>query len=206
MIYELRTYALRAGTAPDALQRWDDAYRARGERGPLVGFFRTEIGPLNELVAISQYVDVAERARAEEAATATAGWAPDLSDSVLNERVEIVAPFPFAPQWTPGAHGPIYELRQYTFRAGTLPQIMEAWRVALPERLKFSTPSLIGSIEIGASANSFIHLWPYTSLESRNELRAASFATPAWPPAGGRDHYLAQSTKILLPASFSPAQ
>jgi hypothetical protein len=205
MIYEVCTYTLRPGTTPEVLQRWGDAYAARERHSRLAGFFRTEIGPLNELIAIWPYADLAERARIREAAAA-AEWPPDLSAFVLNERLEIVTPFPFAPEWTPGPHGPIYELRQYTFRPGTLAATMEAWRAALPVRLKFSTPAVIGSVDIGPFANSFIHLWPYPSLAKRDELRAAAAATPEWPPAGGRDRYLTQSNKILVPAPFSPAQ
>jgi hypothetical protein len=109
------------------------------------------------------------------------------------------------PQWQPGKLGPIYELRQYTFRGGTLPEVMKGWEAALPERMTFSKPVLIGNVEFGPTANSFIHMWSYESLEHRNEVRAKAAATGHWPPAGG-EHYLSQTNKLLLPASFSPSQ
>ena len=62
-----------------------------------------------------------------------------------------------------------------------------------------------GSIEFGPTANSFIHMWPYPSVEARNEVRTKAAAAGGWPPAGG-EHYLTQQNKLLLPASYSPAQ
>jgi hypothetical protein len=206
MIYEVRTYTLRPGTVPDVERLWGEAYRTRQRHSRIAGFFRTEIGPLNEVVQIWPYADLAERAQVREVAVRDPEWPPDLSEFLLNQRVEIVTPFPFAPEWVPGNDGPFYELRQYTFRSNTLPAIMEAWKAALPARAEPSRPGLIGSVEIGPTANSFMHLWPYPSLDKRNEIRAAAVATGKWPVPGGRDRYLTQTNKILMPAPFSPAQ
>ena len=206
MIYEVRTYTLRPGTVPEVEQRWGEAYKTRERHSRIAGFFRTEIGPLNEIVQIWPYADLAERARVREAAVRDPEWPPDLADFVLNQRVEIVTPFPFAPELVPGNHGPFYELRQYTFRTGALPGIMEGWKAALPGRLALSNAGIIGSVDIGPSANSFMHMWPYPTLDRRSEVRAAAVATGAWPVPGGRERYLTQANKILVPASFSPAQ
>jgi hypothetical protein len=206
MIYEIRTYTLRPGTVAEVEQRWAEAYPAREQYSRLAGFFRTEIGPLNEVIHIWPYADLAERARIRAEAARDPAWPPKTAEFIVNQKVEILAPFPFAPQWTPGADGPVYEMRQYTFRAGTLPDIMASWEAALPARLEFSSPVLLGNLEFGPSANSFIHMWAYGSLEERNTVRRQATATGKWPPAGGRDRYLTQSNKILLPAPFSPAQ
>lgn len=206
MIYEIRTYTLRPGSMPEVERLWGEAYRQRERHSKIAGWFRTEVGPLNELVQFWPYESLEERARVRAAAAQEEGWPPDLSDFLLNQRVEVLTPFPFAPAWEPGPHGPYYEMRQYTFRAGTLPAIMQAWEAALPGRLAFSRPALIGSIEFGPSANSFVHLWPYPSLDRRNQARAEAAATGTWPPAGGRDRYITQQNKILVPAPFSPAQ
>jgi hypothetical protein len=206
MIYEVRTYTLRTGSTAEVEKRWGAAYPARSKYSEIAGFFHSEFGPLNEVVHIWPYPDLAERARARAEAARDPAWPPDIGEFILNQKVEIVIPFPFAPEWKPGKAGPIYELRQYTFRAGTLPKIMESWKASLPERMKFSAPVLLGSVEFGPSANSFIHIWAYESMEQRTEVRAKAAAAGSWPPAGGRDHYLTQSNKLLLPATFSPAQ
>jgi hypothetical protein len=206
MIYEIRTYTLKTGSTSEFEKRWGEAYPTRKKYSPISGFFHTDFGPLNEVIHIWPYADLAERTRLRAEAAKESGWPPNVGEFILNQRVEILVPFSFAPEWTPGRQGPIYELRQYTFRGGTLPGIMKSWESSLPERLKFSAPVLLGSVEFGPSANSFIHMWAYASMEQRTEVRSKAAATGKWPPAGGREHYLLQSNKLLLPASFSPAQ
>jgi NIPSNAP protein len=206
MIYEIRTYTLHPRTTEDFEKRWGAAYPVRAKHSPIAGFFHTEFGPLNEVIHIWPYADLNERNRLRAEANKEEGWPPDVSEFIVNQKVEVLTPFGFAPEWTPGADGPYYELRQYTFRPGSLPQIMQNWRESLPERMKFSSPCLLGAVEMGPTANSFIHLWAYKSLEQRDQVRAGASATGVWPPAGGREYYTAQQNKLLLPASFSPAQ
>ncbi len=100
----------------------------------------------------------------------------------------------------------MYELRQYTFRSGTLPDISKNWADSVPDRVKLSPLVLLGSVEFGPSASSFIHIWPYTSMAERNEVRRKASEARSWPPAGGCEHYLTQTNKLLLPSLFSPAQ
>ncbi|HLF77123.1 MAG TPA: NIPSNAP family protein [Dehalococcoidia bacterium] len=206
MIYEIRTYTIQAGTTADFEKLWGEAYPIRQKYSPIVGFFHTEFGPLNEVIHIWPYESLEQRARLRAEAEKEQGWPPASGKFIVNQRVEIVQPFPFAPEWKPGKDGPIYELRQYTFRAGTLPNIMKSWQDSLQERMKYSSPVLLGSVEFGPHANSFIHIWPYQSMEHRTEVRAKAAASGHWPPAGGRDYYLFQSNKLMLPASYSPAQ
>jgi len=205
MIYEIRTYTLKPRATAQFEKLWGAAYPAREKYSPIVGFFHTDFGPLNEVIHIWPYESFDARNRARSESAKDPGWPPNVSNLILNQKVEIVTPFPFVPEWQPGPDGPIYELRQYVFQPGALPTIMENWKASLPERMKASKPALIGSVEFGPSANSFIHIWPYASLEQRNEVRAKAAASGRWPPAGG-ENYLLQSNKLLLPAAYSPAQ
>ncbi len=206
MIYEIRTYTLRPRSTTEVEKRFAEAYSAREKYSRLAGFFHTDFGPLNEVVMIWPYEDLGERARIRQEASMEPGWPPALGEFVINQKVEIVVPFEFVPGWRPGADGPFYELRQYSFKPGSLGAIKKNWEASLPDRMKFSTPALIGSVEIGPTANSFVHLWPYKTLAERDRARAEASASGKWPPAGGADFYLAQSNKLLLPASVSPAQ
>jgi hypothetical protein len=206
MIYEIRTYKLQPRATEEVEKRWGAAYPARAKYSPIAGFFHTEFGPLNEVISIWPYADLNERTRLRAEANKEPGWPPEIAEFIINQKVEIVVPFEFAPAWTPGNDGPYYELRQYTFRPGTLGNIMKNWEAALPERMKFSSPSLLGSVEMGPTANSFIHLWAYKTMEERDRARSASAASGAWPPAGGREYYTSQENKLLMPARFSPAQ
>ena len=109
-------------------------------------------------------------------------------------RSEIVAPFSFIPEARPGKVGPIFELRYYTLKPGTL-----------PERMKLSPVVLAGGVEFGR-ANGFVHIWAYSSLDQRAQVRAEAVKKGVWPPPGGGDRLLTQENKILLPAAFSPLQ
>lgn len=206
MIYEIRTYTLKAGTTAQFEKRWGECYPVREKYSPIIGFFHTDFGPLNEVIHIWPYQDLEERARIRAEANKEPLWPPDCADLITNQKVEVVTPFPFSPAWKPGKLGPIYELRQYVFRGGGLPDIVQGWKDHLPDRLPISSPCLLGSVEFGPSANSFIHIWPYESFEARTKARADAAASGRWPPVQGREHYLTQSNKLLLPASFSPAQ
>ena len=65
--------------------------------------------------------------------------------------------------------------------------------------------ALAGHAEHG-EVNSYLHIWPYESLNHRAEIREKARAAGAWPPPGGGDMLLTQANKIMLPASFSPLQ
>ncbi len=206
MFYEIRTYTLRIGSLAEVEKRYGEAYESRRKYSQLAGFFHSEVGPLNQIIHIWPYEDMAERARVRAEAAKDPNWPPKIQEFVVNQRVEIVMPFPGSPAWKPGKLGPVYELRQYTFRSGTLPQIIKNWNERLPERLKLSPLALLGSVEFGPTVNSFIHLWAYPSMEERNAIREKATQAGIWPPTGGRDHYLAMENKFLLPSTFSPAQ
>lgn len=206
MIYEIRTYTLRPGSTAEAEARWGEAYQYRKDFSAIAAFFHTDVGPLNEIIQIWPYEDFADRARVRAEVAKETRWPPDLSEFIVNQKVEVLTPFPFAPAWTPGKVGPLYEMRQYSYRAGTLRDIMASWEAALPTRMEFSSPVMLGNIEFGPTVNSFIHLWAYKSMEERNAVRAGANASGKWPPTGGRDRYLTQANKLLAPAVFSPAQ
>ncbi len=205
MIYEIRTYTLRVGSLNEVEKRFGHAYESRQKYSPLAGFFHTEVGPLNQIVHIWPYADQAERTRIRAEAAKDPNWPPKIQEFIVNQDVQIVHPFAFAPDWKPGKTGPIYELRQYHFQPGTLPAIQKAWEEALPGRIKLSPINLLGNVEYGP-ANSFIHLWSYPTLEQRTSVRDKSREAGTWPPKGGADHYLSQQNKIMLPSAFSPAQ
>lgn len=118
---------------------------------------------------------------------------------------EVLVPFPFSPQLTPGKIGPYYEVRIYTIKIGTLSDTMKAWEAKLPERMKLSPLAVVGQIDLG-EVNRFIHIWAYHSLDQRESVRAKARQTGIWPPGGGTGRLLTQKNKIVIPSSFSPMQ
>ena len=205
MIFEIRTYRLKAGSVAEVEKRFGEAYEIRKKRSELAAFWHTEIGPLNEIVHVWPYADLAERARVRAEAAKDPGWPPKIQEFLLEAHSEIVVPFAFSPALPAGKHGPYYELRAYTLKQGTLPGLVEGWASKIAERTKLSPLALAGSVDIG-EANRFIHIWPYRSLDERAAIRKQARDAGVWPPPYNPDILLTQQNKLLMPAAFSPAQ
>jgi NIPSNAP protein len=205
MLYEIRTYQIAPGSLSEVEKRFGEAYEYRKKYSELIAFLHTEIGPLNEIVHIWGYRDLAERARIRAEAAKDPNWPSKIGEFIRAMRSEIVTPFSFLPDVTPGRVGPVFELRYYTLKPGMLPELRKAWEAAIAERLKMSPLVLAGGVEFG-QANGFVHIWAYKSLDQRMQIREEARRKGVWPPPGGAERLLTQETKILLPASWSPMQ
>ena len=60
MIYEIRTYGIAPGSLAEVEKRYGEAYEYRKKYSPLTAFLHTEIGPLNEIIPIWSYQELAE--------------------------------------------------------------------------------------------------------------------------------------------------
>lgn len=205
MIYEIRTYGLKVGSLAEVEKRYGEAYEHRKKYSELTAFFHTEIGPLNEIIHIWGYENLEERTRIRGAASKDPNWPPKIQEFITRMSSEIVVPFTFAPLPKPGKYGPYYEFRQYEMKAGALPGLLERWEPKLPGRLALSPIALVGHVEFG-TANRFVHIWPYPSLDARVATRKKAVAEGLWPPGGGPDTLITQTTKIVMPSAFSPMQ
>jgi hypothetical protein len=205
MIYEFRTYTLKPRSLAEVEKRYAEAYEYRKKYSPLTAFWHTEVGPLNEIIHVWGYQDLAERARIRAEAAKDANWPPKIREFVVDQDVEVLTPFAFLPDVTPGTLGPIFEIRRYSLTPGALPSVMKRWEGALPARTKLSPLVVAGGVEFGA-ANRFIHIWAYKSMDQRLEVREQARKAGVWPPPGGGDELLAQSNKIVMPSAFSPLQ
>jgi hypothetical protein len=205
MIYEIRTYGVKVGSVAEVEKRYGEAYESRKKYSPLTAFFHTEVGPLNEIIHIWGYKDLAERARIRAEAAKDANWPPKIQEFIVRMQSEIVVPFPFTTELLPGKIGPIFEMRYYTIRAGTLPDIIKRWAGAIDARTKLSPLALAGHVEFG-EANRYYHVWAYQSMEHRAAIRNEARQKGIWPPPGGGDMIVTQMNKICMPSSFSPVQ
>ena len=111
MIYEIRTYQIAPGSLAEVEKRFGDAYQYRKKYSELTAFLHTEVGPLNEIVHIWGYKDLADRARVRGEASKEANWPPKIGEFIRAMRSEIITPFGFIPEPQPGKLGPVYELR-----------------------------------------------------------------------------------------------
>jgi NIPSNAP protein len=206
MIYEIRTYQIEPGSLAEVEKRFAEAYEYRKKYSELTGFFHTEIGPLNEIIHIWHYKDLADRARVRADASKDANWPPKIGEFIRTQDAEIVNGFPFIPHPQPGKLGPIYEFRYYELRPGKLPETAKGWESKIGERSKMSPIVFAGGVELG-TANGFVHVWAYPSLDARMKIRDEARQKGVWPPpSGGGPRLFTQKNKIMLPSSFSPLQ
>jgi hypothetical protein len=100
MIVEERIYTLRPGKAPEYLKAYEQEGLAiqRPILGNLVGYYSTEIGPLNVIVHMWAYEDLADRARRRAQMSADPRWqayVPKLGPLVERQENRILNPAPF---------------------------------------------------------------------------------------------------------------
>jgi len=205
VIYEIRTYRIAPGSLAEVEKRFGEGYEARKKYSELTAFLHTEVGPLNEIVHIWGYRDLAERARIRGEAAKEPNWPPKISEFIRQMRSEVIVPFSFIPEPRPGKMGPVYELRYYTIKPGTLPDMAKGWESKVADRMKLSPIVLAGGVDFG-TANGFVHIWAYSSMDQRMQVREDARKKGVWPPPGGGDRLLSQENKILLPSAFSPLQ
>ena len=137
MIYEFRTYQLKPGSLAEVEKRFGEGYEHRKKFSPLAAFWHTEIGPLNEIIHVWGYKDQAERTKARaEAAKPGRVAAQSYPEFIVNMKSEIVYLFPFRAELKPGKMGPVFEMRDYTVKPGTLPDIIKRWEGKIQERTK----------------------------------------------------------------------
>jgi hypothetical protein len=202
VIYEMRTFDLKPGMGPEFAARYAAALPQRTKISPLGAFWSTEIGPLNQVVVVWPYADMAEREHAR-AEAATAGiWPPPVAELVLREDTWILNPAPFMRPLQPAQLGNVYEMRMYTVQVGQMSELVRRWGDVIAEREALSPLAAGWYTDLGP-LSIWIHVWPYKDLAERARVRATAGQLKNWPPPA-RELYTHQENKILVPAEFSP--
>jgi NIPSNAP len=200
-LYDVTILTVRPGTHPQAL---DVLRNSLGNDPDLLACWYSDIGAVNQILIIHAARDVGATIDARFAALNAAdpfGVAQFLTAMAMDTYV----PFDFIAPMQPGNLGPVYEVRTYVLKPGGLPPTVEAWRKAIPARLKIS-PVLAAMTSVTGAVTRFLHIWPYKSFDERARLRAKATADGVWPPRGGPGHLASQQVDIYLPAPFSPLQ
>jgi hypothetical protein len=210
MIHELRTYAVKPGKLGQYVEQSGSIGRPiRGDRyGRLLGYWTTEFGPLNQVVHLWEYADLAARAEARAGLARDARWVTEyvpVSAPLLEwQENTILAPVDWWPVRAVTGMG-VYELRTYRAYPGKVPEWLGLFREVMPVRERYSAPAGIWASEIGP-LNTVVHLWGYRDLAHRTEVRRAALGDPTWQAFVGRASGLLQrmETKLLVPTAFSP--
>jgi len=204
MIVEFRTYTLNPGATPEFEKRFAEALPNRTKLSPLAAFWHTEVGPLNQVIHVWPYEDLAARTRIREEATKLQGWPPNTREFVVQQKSQIFIPAPFSPKLEPRQLGGIYEIRLYTLKPGAVPSQIDRWSTQIGERTKLSPLAFAGHSELGA-LNIWCHIWAYKDAKHRAETREKARKEGIWPPKGGQPgQILKQENMLVVPASFSP--
>ena len=213
MIHELRTYTVKPGKLAEYVEKAGAIGRPiRGDRyGTLLGYWTTELGPLNQVVHLWEFTDLGARTVARAGLAKDERWVKEylpVSGPLLEAQENMILnPMDWCPVRPPSREGGmgVYELRVYRCHPGKVPAYSDVMREALPVREQYSSPVGYWFTEIGP-LNTVVHLWPYRDLAHRAEIRRALGADSAWQAAVGRLMSLVQTqaSKILVPTAFSP--
>src|SRR5262245_61358630 len=103
MIHELRRYQIRPGKLADYVEKSGSIGRTvRGDRyGKLLGYWSTELGPLNQVVHLWEFADLAARTAARAGLAKDERWVKEylpVSTPLLEAQENmILSPFDWAP-------------------------------------------------------------------------------------------------------------
>jgi hypothetical protein len=102
MIVEMRTYTLHPGKVPEYLKLYEAQGLAVQTRvlGNLIGYFFTEIGPLNQVVHLWGYADFAERSARRAELAKEPQWQAYLEEMfklLVSMETKILNPTSFSP-------------------------------------------------------------------------------------------------------------
>ena len=102
MIVEMRTYKIKPGAIPEYYRIYETAGMAIQRRilGNLIGYFHTDIGPLNQIVHLWGYADLADRAARRAELAKSQEWldcVAKLMDLIVEQENKILLAAPFSP-------------------------------------------------------------------------------------------------------------
>lgn len=203
MIIEMRTCTLKPGSIAEAEKRFGAALPVREKHSNLAAFWHTEIGLSNQIIHVWVYKDFEHRAAVRYDTMEDEDWPPPIHEFVVHQESEVFLPAPFSPPLEPREVGPIFEMRQYTLKAGAIPGMIERWSEKIEDRQKYSP--LVGAwyTQFG-SLNKWCHIWAYKDANQRFSVRDSARAAGAWPPGSPPGTMVSQVNAILMPAAFSP--
>jgi len=176
-------------------------------RGTFLACWQCEIGTIGQVLLMHGY-DSLETLNLDRETTAQSPTRYGLGDALLWASTTAYKPFPFAfmSPVAAGNFGPFFEVRFYRLRVGAVPIIIDEWAQALPPRMELSKPLAVMYSMDGLGPR-MMHIWPYTSLDERQRVRARGFELGVWPPKGGDpDIITTQLVEIYVPAPFSPVR
>jgi hypothetical protein len=97
MIFEMRTYLMKPGSIPRVEELFGAGLPARAKLSRFGGFWRSEVGTLNQIIHVWPYKDLAEREHIRAEAIRTGIWPVKIQDDILEMESKILHAAPFSP-------------------------------------------------------------------------------------------------------------
>lgn len=170
---------------------------ARAGQGRLLGLWRSEFGPVGDLLMLRAFAD----------ADAAAQSKPDpaaLGPDCLSAHSVMFRRFPFLPPVdAPRYRGRIYEIRDYQLQPEGLAPTLAAWEAALAGAGSYGRHLVTAMASVDGSAR-IVHIWAFHSLDQRARLRRAAFAAGIWPPKGAPERIARARSTVALADPLSP--
>jgi hypothetical protein len=144
----------------------------------LSAIWRTEVGVLNQLVLLWSLPHLSVKPNTQQTFKdhLNALCDPYLHDHSSN----LWTAADFSPPLTPRSIGALYEIRQYTYTPGKIPEVIQAWEEIIGERVKHSPLIAAGYREEGPE-HQWIHIWGYQDIMQREQIRRQVSALGIWP-------------------------
>jgi hypothetical protein len=203
-LFELLTFTLRVRTVPQALPRLERSLREAGEGVHLMGCWVSEIGQQNRIAVLRGFDDGGARERERERYLLAAdGFA--IGEFLLDQQVDDYSAFAFVEPLPPGAHGPFYELREYNLVPSGLAPTLRGWCKSIERRTRTDYSRVYAAFyATSGQIPRYLHIWPYSSLEQRLEVRTRAVVDGAWPPEDSAPQLKQMHSTVYLPVPFSP--
>ena len=202
LIIEMRIDDVKPGMVQEYVKQFAAGLPHRQQFSQLAAAWRTEIGPLNRLIHVWPYADVAERERIRAAADKPGVWPPPATELLVSQESKIIDPAPFSPPLREAEIG-LYEIRTYTVQAGKTDEVIQLWTPLMERRLQLSPCIFVGAT-IAGGLNQWVHVWGYKDLNDRARIRAEVVAKKIWWPPVSAHLFVRHENMIVLPLDFSP--
>lgn len=205
-LYELITFTVRVRTVAPAMACLEQSLKNDDPGVKLMGCWASEIGPLNQIAVLRGFSDeVTRQAERERYLSGTDAFG--IEAYLTDMRAENYTLFPFLEPLPAGAHGPFYELRVYDLVPSGLAPTLKGWEESVGPRTGEQYSSVYAAFfATDGQLPRYLHIWPYTTLEQRLDVRTRAVKDGVWPPANSGPQLKDMHSTIYLPASFSPLQ
>jgi len=187
MIVDIRTYTLPPGSLGALFKLYaSEGYPVQTKHlGAPLGYYFTDIGPLNRVVHLWGYADIGERARKRAAMESDPAWNAYRAKAggfYVRQENRIMRTAPFFPMANEGKGPfPCIDFRCYDAHPGKLGAFMKAYETdGMTTQMKHLGNCAGWYFSDIGPQNQVVHLWGYADLGDRQKRRNAMQADPAW--------------------------